>query len=367
MFSRKALSLAITLVLCLAVSATADSFKTKKRTVTKLADGVYAIRHQDPPNAFVQGNTLVVIGDREVFVVDSTFLPSSAREDIAEIRQWTDKPVRYVLNTHWHGDHWIGNAEYRNAFPGVVILAQVKTVEKIAASDPGRLLRIFAVRADRARKMLADGKDAGGKPLTPGDIADLNTIIQGTDAVLAELTPLQARPSDLIPSMSFDHDVTFDIGNREVQVKFLGRGNTEGDAIAYLPKEKIVATGDLLDHPIPYLGGGFPQDQIETLKRIAALDIHTIVPGHGDPMNNTAFLNMTIDFIQEVVNTVDKLLYDPVISRSPELMQKAVEERIDVAAWRQKFAGSDPDDQDEFNEFSLPGVIKAAYYRMWGR
>jgi hypothetical protein len=94
----------------------ADSVTAKERTVTKLAEGVYEIRHKDPPDHFSQGNTVVIIGDIGVLVVDSCYLPSSAREDIAQIRQWTNKPIRYLLNTHWHSDHNFGNA-MRMLFP----------------------------------------------------------------------------------------------------------------------------------------------------------------------------------------------------------------------------------------------------------
>lgn len=80
----------------------ADSTKTLTRSFEKIAEGVYTIRHKDAPDTFPQGNTTVIIGDREVLVVDSCYLPSSAREDIAQIRQWTNKPVRYLVNTHWH-------------------------------------------------------------------------------------------------------------------------------------------------------------------------------------------------------------------------------------------------------------------------
>src|SRR5688500_11975202 len=80
-----------------AATAAADTAFTRERTVTRLAEGVYAIRHADAPDEFPQSNTLVVIGSREVLVVDSCYMPSSAREDIAQIRKWTDKPVRYLV------------------------------------------------------------------------------------------------------------------------------------------------------------------------------------------------------------------------------------------------------------------------------
>jgi cyclase len=109
--------------------ASTDSVNTTQRTTTKLAEGVYVIRHKDAPDTFPQGNTVVVIGENGVLVVDSCYLPSTAREDIAQIRQWTNKPVRYVLNTHWHQDHNYGNAAYAEAFPGVAIIAQTQTAK----------------------------------------------------------------------------------------------------------------------------------------------------------------------------------------------------------------------------------------------
>src|SRR5215831_12940762 len=117
----------------------AASAAASQRTVTKLADGIYEIEHKDAPDHFPQGNTVVVIGDAGVLVVDSCYLPSSAREDIAQIRQWTNKPVRYLFNTHWHNDHTQGNAVYVEAFPEISIIAQIETAKLIALRNPAYL------------------------------------------------------------------------------------------------------------------------------------------------------------------------------------------------------------------------------------
>src|SRR5438105_3933419 len=95
--------------------ASITSMGQQGRKVTQLAQGVYAIQHE--PN----GNTTVIIGDRQVLVVDTCFLPSAAREDIAQIRNWTDRPVSFVLNTHFHNDHNLGNRAYMDAFPALTI------------------------------------------------------------------------------------------------------------------------------------------------------------------------------------------------------------------------------------------------------
>jgi hypothetical protein len=138
--------------------AVADAANTSQRTVTKLADGVYAIRHKDAPDAFPHGNTTVIIGEREVLVVDSCYLPSSAAEDIAQIREWTTKRVRFLLNTHWHYDHTMGNAAYRDAFPGLIVIAQTETRNQIAGYNPYWFQR-FPGRAERAQNQKAATDD----------------------------------------------------------------------------------------------------------------------------------------------------------------------------------------------------------------
>jgi len=115
------------LIVPAAADLRADSVATHARTVTRIADGVWTIRHPDAPDTFPQSNTTVIVGDRGVLVVDSCLLPSAAREDIAQIRQWTNKPVTWLVNTHWHFDHTLGNAAYAEAWPGVQIVATRQT------------------------------------------------------------------------------------------------------------------------------------------------------------------------------------------------------------------------------------------------
>src|SRR5579863_6996173 len=137
-----------------------------ERKVSKLADGVYEIQHE--PN----GNTTVIIGDRQVFVVDTCYLPSAARDDIAQIRQWTDKPVSFVLNTHFHNDHNLGNRIYMDAFPALTIIAQIETKKDMDRFGPGSLQREEKDsygNQQALQKMLATGKLPDGRPLSEED------------------------------------------------------------------------------------------------------------------------------------------------------------------------------------------------------
>src|ERR1700740_995009 len=119
----KAFSLLFPAVPLVLLAAALPLSAQTERTVTKLAEGVYEIQHREGAG----GNTTVIIGDRQVFVVDTGFLPSAARENIAQTRQWTDKPVSFVLNTHFHNDHNFGNRIYMDDFPALTIIAQVET------------------------------------------------------------------------------------------------------------------------------------------------------------------------------------------------------------------------------------------------
>ena len=121
----------------IAVTAATPSWITTERSVSKVADGVYVIIHKDAvAGGWPQGNTAVVIGDQSVLVVDTCFLTESAREDIADIRRLTSKPVRYVINTHFHIDHNGGNSAYVDAYPSVQIIAHESTRRLMNDANP---------------------------------------------------------------------------------------------------------------------------------------------------------------------------------------------------------------------------------------
>jgi len=347
------------LLLLLFVPALADSYVTHERTVTKLADGVYEIRHPDAPDGFPQGNTTVIIGGRGVLVVDSCFFPSSAREDIAQIRKWTDKPVQFLVNTHWHFDHTLGNATYADAFPSIQIIAQEESRKLIAEVNPGGLAR-YPLRRERTKKALETGKKIDGTPLTEGERKRYEKRLAGLDPTLAELK----GASQLPPNVSFDRELNIDLGGRQVQIRFLGRGNTSGDAIVYLPAEKILAAGDLLDHPVPYLFGDIPVDHVETLHRIAQLDVETIVPGHGDVLHGKAYLLQLADFLKAVNTEVEKELNEGAIT--PEDVQQKLPNAIGMDQWREKFVGNDAVDANFFDA-SIHGLIDSAFQQISAR
>jgi cyclase len=327
----------LSLGLSLLSFAAAPAWGQQDRKVTRLADGVYEIQHE--PN----GNTTVIIGERQVFVVDTCFLPSAARADIAQIRQWTNKPVSFVLNTHFHNDHNFGNRIYMDAFPALTIIAHAETKKDMDMFGPGSLGREEKTKAYFAQ-MLASGKGPDGQPLSEEDRKQVQAALPRQDAVIAEFRNIRFQSATL----TFDHDFSIDLGNREVQVKFLGRGNTGGDAVVYLPKEKIVIAGDLVVYPIPYIYDGYPSEWIQTLQNLARLDADTIVPGHGPILHDKTYVYLLRDLLKSAVDQMNEKLRQT----SPAMFQTLdnVKGGVDLSAFRQRFAGDDQEQGAAFDD-----------------
>ena len=326
-----------------ASTAVADSSVTQQRSVTKVAEGIYSIRHVDSPDTNPQGNTTVIIGERAVLVVDTGYMPSSAAEDIAQIRRWTDRPVRYGLNTHWHPDHQRGNSAYVDAFPDVTIVAHRETATLMAAYDAANRER-YPKRLQSMKETLAKKPDA-----------ELQKTVEGRSRVLAELERSRLQ----LPTLTFDSELSLDLGNRVVEIRHSGIGDTRGDAWAYLPKEQVLVTGDVLVAPVPYFFAGYPDGLARTLRRLLDLDVKAIVPGHGDVMRDKTYLRAVLEMIETIVGQVNAAIVR-IGSLSARL--EDVRPQIDVTEYRRRFAGDDPHNQEYFDE-SIEALIKDAFYQ----
>jgi cyclase len=324
------------------------------RKVTKLAEGVYAIEHPGHRHdGMFSGNTTVIIGMRQVLVVDSAYLPEVTRADIAQIREWTNKPVCFVLNTHFHNDHNLGNSLYMEAYPAVTILAHAVTKQNMDMFGPGSSNREQRTNA-RLQTMLEQGKGPDGQPLSADDKAYVKQAIAERTPLTDEIKQVRYQSA----TMTFDHDITIDIGEREVQVKFLGRGNTGGDAVAYLPKEKIAVVGDLVGYPIPMANDGYPSEWIQTLQNLSQLDADKIVPGHGPVLYDKAQILLYRDLLINAEAQMNAKLTQegPAMGRTLE----EVKASMDLSAFRQKFTRGDASLDEDWDEFTN-GLIKTMF------
>jgi len=346
---KERLATAVGIALLLAAAARAQG----ARKATKLAEGVYAIEHGDANDGFASGNTTVIVGERQVLVVDSGFLPSAAREDIAQIREWTDKPVTFLVNTHFHNDHNLGNRVYMDAFPGLTIIAHAETKKEMDLFGPGSAAR--EERGNAAfRQMLDTGKTKDGRPITADERTELETALKHRVPVVEELKRMRFQSATL----TFEHELAVDLGNRDVEIRFLGRGNTAGDAVVYLPKERIAAVGDLVVHPIPYIYDGYPSEWARTLENLGRLGAETMIPGHGEVLHGTAYVFLLRDLLKSAVDQMNLKLKQtgPAMFRNLDEVKGAV----DLAAFRQRFAGTDKDLGDAFDDMAVH-LVKVAF------
>ena len=357
-------ALAVLLALAASTAARADTVNTRERQVRQLAPGLYTIRHADPTDDFPDGNTTVVIGEREVLVVDTCYLPSSADADIALIRGWTDKPVRWVLNTHWHNDHVGGNERYRRAWPGADVVGHEETRRMINGRVPSYVRRFvasdstFARQREALRLSAETGVDDKGKPVDAAARATAAASLARLEAARREFSAIVVEA----PTVTFETGVRIDLGGRVVELKHLGRGNTGGDVVAWLPAERILVAGDLVDHPVPYAFAGYPSDWIGTLDRLAALDPLLVVPGHGEVLRGKGYIERVAALIRALRQQINDLLEKNGGGFALEEVQKA----IDLSAARREFAGDDADNV-EFFDASMASLIRTLHAELRAR
>lgn len=256
--------------------------------VTKLAEGVYAVIRPALPSRFADANNLIIVNDSDVVVVDANLMSSSTLLVLKEIRKLTSKPVRYVINTHWHDDHFGGNHVYQDSFPAVEIIAHANTLADMITDLPSRGTNLveYPKQAARFDSIIASGKRADGTPLP--DASKESLRVQAMD--LRDFAENLRIGRVAMPGLTFERELTLHRGSREISIRFLGNGNTRGDAIIYLPKEKIVATGDLMVHPIPFAFGSYMHEWPATLKALHDLDADILLPGHGPIMRDKKYL-----------------------------------------------------------------------------
>ncbi len=243
--------------------ASQADLQEKQVTFTKLSDNAYAYTAEGDPN------TGIVIGDDAVMVIDTQATPVMAQDVIRRIREVTDKPIKYVVLSHYHAVRVLGASAYAPEH----IIASHDTYELIEergeqdkASEIGRFPRLF----------------------------------QAVESV---------PPGMTWPTLTFTGKMTLWLGKLEVQLIQLGRGHTKGDTVVWLPAQKILFSGDLVEFDAtPYAGDAYFQDWPATLDNIAALEPVALVPGRGaaltTPEQVAAGLAGTRAFIADVWTSV---------------------------------------------------------------
>ena len=304
----------------------------------KVADGVHVA--VAAPAYKVNSNTAIIETDDGVLVVDSHSKPSAARAVVQQLRDLTPKPVRYVVNTHFHWDHWQGNEVYPAAYPNVEVITNDITREAMVRKSLKRIqdhVRAIPAEIAKLRLDLAAATE-------PAQRAELASNLRQAEAYFGEIRAL--RPA--LPTMAFEHTMRLLRGDREIHLLHLGRAHTEGDVFVYLPREKVVVTGDAVIAWTPFMGDGYPEDWGRTLARLGELDFTTMLMGPGEPAGKE-WLAVFRGYVEDVVEAVRAVAaagatLDEVKRRVPDQLAPAYEQAFSkygpYRPWRQLVLGN---------------------------
>ncbi len=279
-----------------------------------LSEGIVLFRAPSDLDLWTATNTVVMVNDDDVTVFDSNTRAVTARMVIAEIRKLTSKPVRTLINSHWHMDHWSGNDEYRKAFPGLEIIATRETRDYMKRMGPASFAHSLFAGAERGRTALAEaertGKQSDGTPFTPEARAGLEKDIAERQSFAEEVLALPR----VLPTMAFEDRMTFWRGRREFRLWSV-TGDATGSAVLYLPAEKILITGDVLvapekdPGPPPWTTNSYSiTPWLEALRGFEALDTAVIVPGQGPAFHDKMYLQRTARLYAAIIDQVHAAL-----------------------------------------------------------
>jgi len=280
-----------------------------------LGDGIYVFRAPSDLDYWTATNSVVIVNDDDVTVFDSCTRAVTAKAVIAEIRKLTPKPVRALINSHWHQDHWSCNDEYARAFPCLRILSTEETrayMSRMGSRFFVDELEQFGLERSRAELAAAikSGKLSDGSPLTPAIRARKEASVAMGNQFAAEI---EALPR-VLPNQVYRGEMTFWSGRREFRLMSL-TGDASASTVLYIPGPKVLVTGDVLASPED--GKGPPPwttssyvvtPWLESLRRMEALDVSIIVPGQGPAMHDKTYLHRTIQLFAAIIDQVQAAL-----------------------------------------------------------
>jgi glyoxylase-like metal-dependent hydrolase (beta-lactamase superfamily II) len=302
--------------------------------VAEVASGVYQFTASY--DGYVEDtNSLVVVTRDGVLVYDTFTRPSTARAALALIRDLTNKPIRYIINSHWHPDHWTGNEVYAAAFPDVEIIATEETAQYMHNIGPG-----FVGLFERRHAALVAERAARTTPLAAEE--DLQERIR--IEMFAEVSGVRNRA---YPTRTYRGQMALNFGGRQFRLR-----SQTGDATASttmeMPRERIIAVGDLVVHPVTWTTNSYSVSPwLQSLREVRDANWTLLVPGHGALQRDRAYLTLIIDLFE----TTRTQVYDAMMGGT--VFGDEVQQQIDVSAMNPRFGEHAEDFADTARRLAL--------------
>jgi glyoxylase-like metal-dependent hydrolase (beta-lactamase superfamily II) len=285
-----------------------------------VVDGVFYTTASGTMN--VGANSPVIVTGDEALVIDSEITPAAARALVADLKAVTSKPVRYVVDSHYHYDHAHGNQIFT---PDAQVIGHDNTRRRMLTNVLEQYTYLSSVQPVPARVEALKQRIA--QEADPQQKAALERQVANSLAYLEQVKETIVTP----PNLTFDKTMTLYRAGREIRLLYLGRGHTDTDVVVYLPRERIVCTGDLMESVVSYMGDSFPEDWIATLDRLKTIDFDTVMPGHGVVFKGKTKIEAFQKYLRDVITQVTAL-------RTQGLSAEAAAQKVDVTAYASEFA-----------------------------
>lgn len=265
--------------------------------IEKVADGVFAALSK--PQAMANSNAAIFVGSRDVTVVDAHSKPSAAAALIAQIKkEVTPKPVRYLVNTHFHWDHTQGDASYKAGGAKVDIIASDMTKQLMTQLQRDRLkesLDSVPALLDGLQKRLAQAKTSAERDFCNEQIRQLKSYQE----------EMKSYPLEL-PTITFAKEYVIKDPAGDLHLEFRGRAHTAGDIVAFSPQKRAVASGDVIIGFLPNINDGYPRPWPSTISSIGQLGFDHILPGHGPVQHDRNRMSQMRAYIDDLTARVEK-------------------------------------------------------------
>ncbi len=329
-------------------------------TRLEVGEGIYLFQTAPYGDAGLDGNSVVIVTEDGVLVFDSNGTPAAAEAVLAEIRKITPAPIKYLVNSHWHWDHWYGAEVYKKAFPEMQVITHERTRQLMAGPAiafnqpgldeqlPGHITQVESALV-RARSDATKSQDV---VRLEAHLAKDRWFLQQKRGVTHTLA-----------TITFTDSLTIHLGRRTIQVLHHDRAITPGDTYLYLPVERVLVMRDLLVNPISFALFCYPTGWISTLKALARLDAAVLVPGHGEPLEDKALLNATIAVLER-----EQHLAREAKGRGESVDQAKATILADaqVLALRGTITGGDARRNDAFALYLVDWFVKRVYQELDG-
>jgi glyoxylase-like metal-dependent hydrolase (beta-lactamase superfamily II) len=325
-----------------------------------VAPGVWTLSQ---PAFWVQpaGNVTLIEQSDGLVLVDAGGSPGAARRIVEQVRALSPKPVKAVVITHWHGDHPQGLDEILKAWPRARTIATRATAQHL--TDPKTMNTPSAADAEKdaafqgqVERFLATVRDLGAEAQTPEERAGW----AASERLFAAYGPDMKGALTVPVKESFQDRLLLDDPMTPVELVFLGRANTDGDALAWLPKQRVLITGDIVVSPIPFGFGSYPADWLAVLDKLKAYDFGVLVPGHGPPQRDRAYLERLSGAIADIRAQVASLAASGASREETQL-------RVDASAQAAAFVGDDPWLRRWFEAYWVAPLVASAWKEAKGQ